>query len=446
MTVAAVVVVIVGLTGAGAALVQQVERSLIDRVRKADEAALEDLARLIQRTGQIPEPIPVVSPDTQFIQILAPSGRVLAATLRVYEDEPMVVGGKVNEPDELPREVRWQVSRTQLATSAGPITIVAASPLTEVDRSIDALVDVLVLGVPVAVVLVALVAWFLIGRALKPIEDIRAQVEEISATTIDRRVPEPGTGDEVDRLAHTMNGMLDRLQHAAERQRRFVSDASHELRSPVATIRTELEVALAQGDGRADWPEVARNVLAEDERLEWLLSDLLELARLDEATPTPFEDVDLDDLALDGAARLRATTDLQVDTSAVRPSRITGSPRQLERVLRNLLDNAARHARTTIRVEVSDGSVVVEDDGPGIPPDDRERIFERFTRLERARSRHDGGAGLGLALVREIAAHHGGTVSVEDGSLGGARFVVGLPTAPADPPEPGATVATDAAP
>jgi signal transduction histidine kinase len=413
--------------------VQQVERSLIDRVREADEAAIADLARLIRNTGRIPEPIPVVSPDTQFIQVLAPDGRVLAATLRIYEDEPMVVGGKVNEPEDLPREVRWQVSRTQLATTAGPITIVAASPLTEVDRSIDALVDLLILGVPVVVVLVGLLAWYLIGRALKPIEDIRAEVEEISATTIDRRVPEPGTGDEVDRLAHTMNGMLDRLQHAAERQRRFVSDASHELRSPVATIRTELEVALAQGDGRADWPAVARNVLAEDERLEWLLSDLLELARLDEATPSPFEDVDLDDLALTGAERLRATTDLHVDTTAVGASRVTGNARQLERVLRNLLDNAARHARTTIRIEVADAMVAVEDDGPGIAPDDRERVFERFTRLERGRSRHDGGAGLGLALVREIAVHHGGSVTVEDGTLGGARFVVQLPPPSAAP-------------
>jgi len=426
MTLAAVVVVIVGLTGAGAVLVNAVERSLLDRVRNDDQAALERVAAIIQTTGRIPDVIPVVSPDTQFIQILAPDGRVLAATLRIYEDEPMVVGGKVNQPDELPSRVRWQVSRTQIPSRAGPITIVAASPLSEIDRSVDALVDLLWLGVPVVVIVVGLLAWVLIGRALRPIEAIRSEVEAISATTIDRRVPEPGTGDEVDRLARTMNGMLDRLEHAADRQRRFVSDASHELRSPVATIRTELEVALANADG-ADWPSVARGVLAEDERLEWLLSDLLELARLDEATASPFEDVDLDDLALQGADRLRATTDLDVDTSGIAAARVSGNPRQLERVLRNLLDNAARHARSRVRLEVGDGALVVEDDGPGIAAEDRERVFERFTRLERGRSRDDGGAGLGLALVREIAHHHGGTVSVEDGSLGGARFVVRLP-------------------
>ena len=433
MTLAAVLVVIVGLTGAGAALVNAVERSLLDRVRSADQAALERVAAIIQTTGRIPDVIPVVSPDTQFIQILAPDGRVLAATLRIYEDEPMVVAGKVNQPEDLPRRVRWQVSRTQIPSRAGPITIVAASPLSEVDRSVDALVDVLWLGVPVVVVLVGVLAWIVIGRALRPIEAIRAEVEAISATTIDRRVPEPGTGDEVDRLARTMNGMLDRLEQASDRQRRFVSDASHELRSPVATIRTELEVALARGDA-ADWPAVARDVLEEDRRLEWLLSDLLELARLDETTAAPFEDVDLDDLALQGADRVRATTALDVDTTRVAPARVAGNPRQLERALRNLLDNAARHARATVRLEVAvDGGaavLVVEDDGTGIAPADRERVFERFTRLERARSRDDGGAGLGLALVREIALHHGGSVSVEDGGLGGARFVVRLPAAP----------------
>jgi signal transduction histidine kinase len=437
MTVAAVAVVAVGLTGAGAVLVNLVERTLIDRVRASDHAALERVAAIVEATGQIPDVVPFVSADTQLIQILSPDGRVLAASLRVYEREPMVVGGEFHEPSEASIDrVRWQVSRVQVASPRGPLVIVAASPLTEVDRSVDALVDGLWLGVPAVVVLVGVLAWTLIGRALRPIEAIRSQVEEISATTMDRRVPEPGTGDEVDRLARTMNVMLGRLEEASARQRRFVSDASHELRSPVATIRTELEVALRNPDA-ADWPAVARGVLAEDRRLEWLLSDLLELARLDEASPTPFEDVDLDDLALDAATRLRSSPStvagLAVDTSRVSAGRVTGSPRQLERVLRNLLDNAGRHAASIVRVEVTreDGEVVlaVEGDGEGVPPGDRERVFERFTRLGDGRSRDGGGAGLGLALVREIALHHRGTVSVTDGELGGARFVVRLPAA-----------------
>jgi signal transduction histidine kinase len=243
----------------------------------------------------------------------------------------------------------------------------------------------------------------------------------------------PNTDDEVARLARTMNGMLDRLEAASARQRAFVSDASHELRSPVSTIRAELEVASSDPE-QADWPEVAQRTLGETDRLSRLVDDLLALARLDEANgPARRAPVDLDDLVLEEAMR---THRVPLGTSGVSAGRVLGDERQLTQVVRNLVDNAQRHASTRVAVslrrEADELVLVVDDDGPGIPEADRERIFERFTRLDEARGRAAGGAGLGLAVVRRVVEQHGGTVSVEHGSpanggLGGARFVVRLP-------------------
>jgi signal transduction histidine kinase len=240
--------------------------------------------------------------------------------------------------------------------------------------------------------------------------------------------------------------MLERLEHAAERQRRFVSDASHELRSPVASIRATVEVAQRRGR-EADWPDVARRVLADDERLERMVDELLELARLDE-TPEGLPDtlIDLDDVVLDEVSRLtdRAT----MLTDRVSAGRVRGSRSQLERVVRNLLDNAVRHARSTVAVSLGTESggihatlpvvrLAVDDDGPGISEADRERVFERFTRLQEGRGRDAGGAGLGLAMVRAIVERHGGTVMIDASErLGGARFVVDLPVGETDDSDP----------
>jgi signal transduction histidine kinase len=244
-----------------------------------------------------------------------------------------------------------------------------------------------------------------------------------------RRVPEPPTDDEIGRLARTMNAMLGRLQGAALRQRQFVSDASHELRSPVAAIRTDVEVALREGPA-ADWPAVGRAVLAEEDRLERLLSDLLVLAAGEEGGPVGAAPVDLAALATAEAARARRVP-VEVAAPAT-AARAAGSPDALRRALSHLVDNAARHARSRVVVTVAPGRLVVDDDGPGIADDDRERVFERFTRLDDARARDQGGAGLGLAVVRSIAARHGGTARVDASPLGGARLVVELPPAGAD--------------
>jgi signal transduction histidine kinase len=243
------------------------------------------------------------------------------------------------------------------------------------------------------------------------------------------------TADEIGRLARTMNEMLDRLEAASERQRHFVADASHELQSPLTSFRAQLEVALAH-PAATDWAVLAADLLADSERMERLVRDLLFLARVDSTPAPPAADpVDFDDIVLDEAARLRAGTRVRLDTSRVSAAPVRGSRDELTRLTRNLLENAARHAASTVCVGLTysgeTAQLVVEDDGPGVPPEQHERIFDRFVRIDDARSRHSGGTGLGLAIVKAIAERHGGTVAVQNG-CGGARFVVRLPATWAD--------------
>jgi signal transduction histidine kinase len=227
--------------------------------------------------------------------------------------------------------------------------------------------------------------------------------------------------------------MLGRLERAQQRQQRFVSDASHELRSPVAAIRQHAEVAFAHPDA-TPVDELAREVVDEAERLQWLVDDLLLVARADEHTlAVEHDEVDVDDLALDEARRLRDATDLRIDTTGVAAGRVEGDRSLLARALRNLGDNAARHARTVIALTVTQSGgvvrVAVDDDGPGIPLAERTSVFERFIRLDDARARDTGGTGLGLAIVHEVATAHGGTVAAQESRLGGARIELVLPAA-----------------
>ncbi|HEY3140999.1 MAG TPA: ATP-binding protein [Acidimicrobiales bacterium] len=326
-----------------------------------------------------------------------------------------------------------EVSRHVDTDLYGPVTVKTFAPTDEIAQSVDAVTRGLWLLLPGLVGVVALVAWWLAGRALRPVEAIRLEAEAISGDTIHRRLPEPASDDEIGRLARTMNAMLGRLDLSARKQRQFVSDASHELRSPVAAIRTDLEVALHEGD-QADWPTVARAVLVEESRLETLLGDLLVLASDDEsAAAAQLAMVDMAQVATDEVARGRrvpVALDLP-ETAEPDALVVAGVASRLERVLANLVDNAARHASTEVRVTVSRREdrvrVVVDDDGPGISPIDRERIFERFTRLDHSRARDRGGAGLGLAVVRSVAARHGGYVWADQSPLGGARFTLELP-------------------
>lgn len=301
------------------------------------------------------------------------------------------------------------------------------SSLQPVEAGVDALRDILWLVVPMLAFGVGVMTWFVTGRAFRPVEAITAQVERITDGRLDERVPVPDTRDEVAHLATTMNTMLDRLRSSRLRQREFVSDASHELRNPVATSKVKLEVALAHPDD-VDWKETVSVVLEEQERLGRMIDDLLLLARIDEGQALDRQEVDLDDIVFIESGR---PLGVAVDVTSVEPTRVQGDQRQLIQLVRNLIDNAARHAQAEIVVTLHDADeralLTVEDDGQGIALEDRERVFERFVRLEDARTRDEGGAGLGLALVAGVAEAHGGSATVSEGAGGGARFEIALP-------------------
>jgi signal transduction histidine kinase len=301
-----------------------------------------------------------------------------------------------------------------------------------VRESVAAVRGIVLVGLPLLLALVAATSWSVVGRALRPVDAIREEMADISAHDLDRRVPEPESDDEIGRLARTMNATLDRLQAFTDRQRRFVADASHELQSPLAASLADLEVALAHPDD-TDWPDTARELVEDNERMTRLVKDLLYLARADDGTVVaPSAAVDLDDIVLTEVDRVRAHAAVALDASRVTPVEVRGNADQLARVVRNLLDNATRYARSEVGVELSrNGStatLAVTDDGPGIPAADRDRIFERFARLDDSRSRSTGGAGLGLAIARDIVEGHRGTVTLVPGD-GRTRFVVELPTA-----------------
>ena len=310
--------------------------------------------------------------------------------------------------------------------------VVAVRSLDEAQAASSASLLTLGVAVPVALLVLGVTTWFVVGRALRPVESMRREVAEVTAANLSHRLADPGGGDEVSRLAATLNGMLDRLDASATAQRRFVGDASHELKTPLATIRQHAEVALLH-PGSIDGRALAGTVLGEEARLTGLVQGLLVLARADEgALGVTRRPVDLDDLVLTEAARLRETAGASVDATAVGPARVRGDAGLLGQVVRNLVANASRHARTTVAVglvETAEGRAVltVDDDGSGVAEADRARVFDRFVRLDEARDRDAGGSGLGLAIVAEIVRVHGGTVRVGTAPLGGARFVVDLP-------------------
>jgi len=319
-------------------------------------------------------------------------------------------------------------------TEADRVLVVARS-LREEQEATAATGRLLAIGVPLAVLLVGIVVWAVVSRALAPVERMRREVDGIGGDALDRRIAVPGSADEIDRLARTLNGMLARAEQSQLTQRRFVSDASHELRSPIATIRQHAEVARAHPDATAPG-ELADIVLAEGVRMQDLVEQLLLLARLDEHRAiTRTAAVDLDDLALAEVRRLAAFSRVTVDGAGIAPVRVTGDERLLARALRNLTDNALRHAATRVSVStaLSAGTAVVtvDDDGPGIPSDRREQVFERFARLDDSRARDSGGTGLGLAISREIVEAHGGSLRIDDAPTGGARLRIELPADPA---------------
>jgi signal transduction histidine kinase len=432
--------VVVGLTLALGALllVVTLDESL---TRSGDDLAktrARDLASLAA-TGALPDRLSTIDGESVG-QVVDGTGHVLAASPNLrgagpissfhpQGDVPVVL--TVNDaPDDNETENYRIWALTAQARDGGPLTVYVGNSLESVGEASRSLRRSLLMGVPFMLALLAFCTWLVIGRALRPVEKIRAEVATISDEALDRRVTVPGSDDEVGRLAATMNQMLDRLESASRRQHAFVADASHELQSPLAALRTQLEVALRHPAG-ADWQATAGDLLADTDRMERLVRNLLFLAReQDNDRPRASEPFDLDDIVLEEAARSRPTAAVAVDTSRVSGAPVQGSRDELRRLVRNLLDNALTHAVTSVRLTVScDDHVArldVQDDGPGVPQADRERVFDRFYRADASRSTATGGTGLGLAIARAIAERHDGSLEIVGGDSG-AHFVLLLP-------------------
>lgn len=428
--------------------------SLYNSATGTAEAQALAISSLVQNLDVRHAPLPVAT-DQMAAQLIDSRGNVVRSSMDIKGQPAMVdlvppiqrfaiATGVVLRVKRfthvhLDLDNRFVVVAKKLGTPTFSGTVLVAYSLGAADHAVAIVQRSLLIALPVLDLLVGLLVWSMTGWALRPVEDIRSEVAELSANDLGRRVPEPNTLDEIGRLARTMNAMLDRLEKSQEHQRQLVADVSHELRNPLAALRTQLEVALAHPGPTSS--SMLEGSIADVTRMSQLVEDLLTLARLDEGILGLRQvDVDLDDLVLAQADRLRALGGADVSVQGVSAARARGDEAQLTRVLANLADNARRHARRRVQFAISRGSgfydVSVTDDGPGVPWFERERIFERFVRLDSARI-HDGtGAGLGLAIVREIVTAHGGQVWVEDAQPG-ARFVVRLPvpaTTDGEPP------------
>jgi signal transduction histidine kinase len=454
LTVVSTALVGAGMVVAAMMLMTIIGRSLQSALDTGVLQSAREVAALVD-AGRLPDPVPVGSEQTAVIQVVDANNGVRAASAqadrlvallrpdelaRARAGERLLVSGDRAGLDGLLRVVA-----VPCGTARDPQTVLVAAGYGGIRDSARTLHVSLLLGMPLLLTGVALVSWWVIGRTLRPVEALRRGAAEITGTGTSTRLPVPAAQDEVHRLAETLNDMLGRLAAASERQRSFVSDAAHELRNPLASLRTQLEVAGRLGRS-VELAELTQDALIDVERLSGLVDDLLLLARVDEAAPRRAprrEVVDLRGVAAGMLGRYRtARVPVRLrDGSAAGPAAgaagpagpaatVLGEPEALGRVLANLVDNAVRHARSTVDIDVGtvDGRawMVVTDDGPGIPVADRERVFDRFTRLDAGRDRESGGAGLGLAIVRELVRTHGGTVTLADADPG-LRARVELP-------------------
>ncbi len=369
--------------------------------------------------------------------MITADGRVLAASANIL-GRPAVAPIDAAQTRPTARTMRglpddfetedYRIWSARAETRDGTVAVFVGPSLETSQEAIHQLVTGLATGLPPLVLVLALAIWVAVGRALRPVENVRREVARLGVRSLDGRVPIPRTNDEVARLASTMNDLLERLETADRRQRDFVANASHDLQSPLTVFRTEIEVALTRAD-LEEWRSTGRHLLEESDRMEALVSDLLFLAQSEHLHSPDQSPLDLEDLVAEEVSRLDrggpVRLVLRADATPVR-----GSRHQLSRMVRNLLLNATEFAHTQVTVTVSEvnGSAVlaVEDDGPGVPEDRREAVFDRFVTLDRARDRRTGGTGLGLAIARSVAESHGGTITVE-GTAPSSRFVVRLP-------------------
>ncbi len=401
----------------------------------------DDLARsrvtdllALAESGDLPEVLVNVTDDA-VAQVVDDDGRVVAASANAagaapLTDEPTtggLHGTDVVGPDDDETEQYRLWTSTGPAADGGRVRVYVGTSLESVREATASLRAGLRVGVPLVWLLLVAASWLLVGRALHRLDVIRAEVDTISEEDLSRRVGTSGRADEVGRLARTMNRMLGRLEQAQDRQRRFVADVSHDLRSPLTAQRAQLEVAMGNPGAAATGPVLAE-LLGHVDEMDALVGDLLFVVTDDER-PRSRQPLDLEDVVLEEAARVRRLGGPDVDTSRVSAAPVLGDPGELRRLVRNLVENAVAHAGGRIELRASsDGptvSVDVVDDGPGVPPGEEEAVFERFHRGDAARSRR--GTGLGLSIARTIAERHGGTLTLVRGEGPGAHFRLVLP-------------------
>jgi signal transduction histidine kinase len=447
-TAAAVLVVAVALAGAAAAFVLLLQRDLIATTQAAAAMRVNEVSAQIRHAGLagLDQDIRASTRTGQLVQVVDAAGTVVSSSSQRASSRPLtrttVAPGQV---------VDVQASRLPLLDDDDPYLLVVggvratgaeyrvivATPITTQQQSVKTALSLLLIGTPLLLVLVAIATWVLVGRTLDPVERIRRRVSEIGGSNVEEPIPVPDTDDEIAGLATTMNEMLGRLHESQRRQRRFIADASHELRSPLSTLTASVELARADPTGEV-WDELSGVVAGEITRMTRLVADLLLLAKADErGLRLDLQEVDLDDLVDAEADRLRAVAAMTVERE-VSPARVHADAVRLGQAVTNVVDNAARHAASAVVLRLAvdrtgpDGPVAVitvDDDGPGVPPQDRERVFDRFVRLDDSRVRASGGSGLGLAIVREVVVAHGGTVTIATSPAGGCRVQIRLPQA-----------------
>jgi signal transduction histidine kinase len=437
----ATIVVAAALGISGVSLVLLLQQSLVSSLDAGLGARSEDITSLAA-AGSLPATISNAGEESSLVQVVDSSNTVIAATNNVQGQEPILASPPARPGIQSVVQVpvgsgQFRVSADTVQLPGGKGWVYVAASLSQVESAVGNLTILFAVGLPLVLLVVVGALWRAVGQVLHPVEAIRLRASTIGGADLSQRVPVPSSGDEIASLATTMNEMLERLESASRRQGQFLGDASHELRSPLAALRTQVDVALAhpEAPGSAD---VLARVQEQVARMSTLIDDLLFLARSTEAAPHDLTGVvDLDELLIAELHRLRENDAPAVELLSVQAARVRGSERDIARLLRNLGDNAREHAESTIALglAVTGGSAefTVEDDGAGIPVQDRERVFERFTRLDEARARTThGGAGVGLAIARQIVEDHGGTIAITDRADGaaGAVFVVRLPLSP----------------
>ena len=427
---------------AGVAFVLQlrvsVDASLDPGLRTRAAAVADELG-----AGLVDQPLPGVDSDS-IVRVSTIDGQVLLASpntgpapLLTPQQRQSALTGEVSFTTSVNGE-RDRILATTREVGGRRLLVVVGTGTDVSDAAVEHAVAALVVGGPPAVVLAGLSAYLLAGAVLRPVERMRRQVAAIGDADLERRLAVPSTRDEIAALGTTMNAMLDRLQSALDRERAFVADAGHELRTPLAILRAELELAARPGRSHAALAEAVDRAGEETDRLIRLAEDLLLLARADNNQPIlRTEQVPLPELLHAAARRATAcvTQGQGVTVSVEAPDELilTADPGRIRQAVDNLLDNAVRHApahsTVMVRASVPAGSVLISvaEDGPGFPPDFLPHAFERFHRAEAGRSRDDGGTGLGLAIVRAIAAAHGGDADADNRPEGGAVVTLRLP-------------------